>query len=199
MRRRRSPAQEPRPFGGAVAASGPLPHPAFFFYGVGEGTRKAATHSRVGGEPLPETATVTSTSTTTQCVLPCSRAYLSTLSLSCLPTAGSEEQLQRGGGRISPTCRVWQRDNNEEDGSDDDGTRGEHRRRKYVGCNCTCLSAVSHMLANGYHFVVSHILANGGETTTTRMVATTTGREDNIAEESTLAILPVCFFCCCCF
>ncbi len=27
---------------------------------------------------------------------------------------------------------------------------------------------------------------------TRRMMATTTGREDNIAEESTLAILPVC-------
>ncbi len=49
------------------------------------------------------------------------------------------------------------------------------------------LFVVSLMLANGYFFVVSHMLANGGETTATRMVATTTGREDNIAEESTLA------------
>ncbi len=35
-------------------------------------------------------------------------------------------------GRSSPTCRLWRRDNDEEDG---DGTRGQHvhRRRKYVG------------------------------------------------------------------
>ncbi len=37
------------------------------------------------------------------------------------------------------------------------------------------------------------MLANGGGTTRRRMVVVTTEREDNIAEESTLAILPVCF------
>ncbi len=27
---------------------------------------------------------------------------------------------------------LWQRDNDKEDGCDDDGTRGQHHRRKYV-------------------------------------------------------------------
>ncbi len=36
------------------------------------------------------------------------------------------------------TCRLWRRDNDEEDGGDDEGTRGQHCRRKYVGYT-TCL------------------------------------------------------------
>ncbi len=33
---------------------------------------------------------------------------------------------------------AWRRDNDEEDGGDDDGTRGQHCRRRYVGYT-TCL------------------------------------------------------------
>ncbi len=91
---------------------------------------------------------------------------------------------------LSPTCRLWRRNN------DEDGTRGQHvnRQRKYVGYT-TCLLLLFFLLLSlcclphaGY----------GGGTTTRKMVATTTAREDNmyIAEESTLAIPPVC---CCCF
>ncbi len=79
---------------------------------------------------------------------------------------------------LSPTCRLWRRDNDEEDGGDDDGTRGQHvpRRRKYVGYT-TC-----HMQAMAE-----------GQRRPRRMA---TGREDNmyIAEESTLAILVVVVF-----
>ncbi len=135
---------------------GSPPPPRFSFLWGGEGDPKAATHSRVGGEPLPDydqTATVTPTTTTTHCVLPCFRAYLSTLSLSCPPHCrirGAE--LQRGGGRISPKCGLWRRENDElQDGVDDNGTRGNVmlplvpiRRRKYVGCNYTCLFVISH-------------------------------------------------------
>ncbi len=75
----------------------------------------------------------------------------------------------------------------EEDGGDDDGTRGQHvhHRRKYVGYT-TCLLFI---------FVVISLLSPTCWLWRTRkMVVTTTGREDNIyiAEESTLAIQPVC-------
>ncbi len=53
--------------------------------------------------------------------------------------------------------------------------------------------SVSFCLFVCYLFAVPHMLANGGGTTTMRMVATTTGREENITDESTLAMLPVCF------
>ncbi len=41
---------------------------------------------------------------------------------------------------LSPTCWLWRRDNDEEDGGGNDGTRGRHVhcRRKYVGYT-TCL------------------------------------------------------------
>ncbi len=38
----------------------------------------------------------------------------------------------------SPTCWLWQRDNDEEDGGGDDGTSRQHRRRTYVGYT-TCV------------------------------------------------------------
>ncbi len=154
---------------------GPPPPPGHS-YGVGEGTRKAATHSRVGGEPLPDydqTATVTPTATTTtQCVLSCSRAYLSTLSLSCLPhcrirgaaamgeEGGSLPRTGYGGG--TTTRRMVATTTVARTGREEDMFSSRpvvHCRRKYVGCNCTCLFVVSHMLANGYLFVVSHMLA----------------------------------------
>ncbi len=120
------------------------------------------------------------------------------------------------------TCRLWPRDNHEEDGGDDHGTRGQHvrRRRKYVGyttclllfhmqamvegqrrgrwrrdVRTTCTSPKKVRCLYYLSVVVSHA-GYGGGTTLRRMVATTTGREDNmyIAEECTLAILPVC--CC---
>ncbi len=122
MRRRRSLAQEPRPFGGVVAASGPLPHPAFFFYGVGEGTRKAATHSR-GGRGTPAglrpdcDADPDSNDYNVYSIVP---VLTYPLSLSLVsPTAGSEEQLQGGSlphagyGGGTTTRRM---------------VRGEHRR-----------------------------------------------------------------------
>ncbi len=73
----------------------------------------------------------------------------------------------------------------EEDGGDDDGTRGQHvhRRRKYVGY-ATCLLFIL--------VVISLLSPTCWLWWTKRMVATTTGRENNIAEESTLAMLPVC-------
>ncbi len=94
-------------------------------------------------------------------------------------------------GRISPTCRLWRRDD------EDDGRRQRDERRtsprlwttakRYVGYTI-CLSVCS-------SFCLPHA-SYGGGTTTRRMVATTTAREDNmyIAEESTLAIIPVCCF-----
>ncbi len=74
-------------------------------------------------------------------------------------------------------------------GGDDDGTRGQHvnRRRKYIGYTTWLLL----LFFFCYRFVVSHMLAMAeghagyGEED---------GGEDNIAEESTLAILPVCCF-----
>ncbi len=53
---------------------------------------------------------------------------------------------------LYPTCWLWQRDNDEEDGGGDDGTCGQHRQRMYVGyTNCVFflknLFVVSHMLA----------------------------------------------------
>ncbi len=49
----------------------------------------------------------------------------------------------------------------EEDGGGDDRTRGQHRRRKYVGYT-TCLL----FFFGCYLFVFFHMLANGGGTTT---------------------------------
>ncbi len=91
---------------------------------------------------------------------------------------------------LSPTCWLWRRDNDEEDGGDEDGTRRQHVhcRKKYVGYT-TCLL---------FNFVVISLLSptyllwrrdndeeDGGDDD---------GREDNIAEEGMLAILPVCCF-----
>ncbi len=52
---------------------------------------------------------------------------------------------------LSPTCWLWRRDNEEVDGGEDDGTRGQHCRRKYVGYT-TCLLGFFNL------FVVSHML-----------------------------------------
>ncbi len=95
-----------------------------------------------------------------QCLL------IHSLSLLSPPLQDQRSSCSGGGGRISPTYRLWRRDNDEATAA----TTGReenmfssrpvvHCRRKYVGCNCTCLFVVSHMLANGYLFVVSHMLA----------------------------------------
>ncbi len=59
---------------------------------------------------------------------------------------------------------MLRRDKDKEDGGDDNETRGQHRRRRYVGyTTCRCFFGC-------YLFVVSHMLANGGGTTTRRMM-----------------------------
>ncbi len=64
----------------------------------------------------------------------------------------------------SPTCWLWQRDNDEENGGGDDRTSGQHRRRTYVGYT-TCVL----FFCSCYLFVVSRMLANGGRTATRRI------------------------------
>ncbi len=153
MRRRRSPAQEPRPFGSEVAASGPPTHPAFLFFWGGWGDPNRIPLPGGRGTPAglpPDCDGDPYSNAYTHCV-PLVSVLPYPLSLSLFsPAAGSEEQLQRGS-----------------------------------------------LPRAGY----------GGGTTRSsrRMVATTTGREDSIvegrssamlsslAEESTLAILPVGF------
>ncbi len=87
---------------------------------------------------------------------------------------------------LSPTCWLWRRDNDEVDGGDDDSPRGQrvHRRRMYVGYT-TCRFFLLLSLC---------CIPHAGGTMTRRMLVTMTGREDNITEESLLAVLPVCCF-----
>ncbi len=130
MRRSRSPALELRPFSGVVAALGPLPTPLFFYPGW--------------GEPLPDVnhdkTAMTPTATMTpvlSCKFSCFLVY-SVLSPHCRIRGAAA--VRRGSGKcghttcvffilFSPTCRLWPRDNDEEDGGDDDnGAKTSERR-----------------------------------------------------------------------
>ncbi len=59
---------------------------------------------------------------------------------------------------------LWWRDNEKEDGGDDNGTRGQHHRRKYVGY-APCLLFVVVFLS----LCCLRMLANGGRTATRRV------------------------------
>ncbi len=76
--------------------------------------------------------------------------------------------------------------------------KGEHHRGYEQQRKCTLVTLCLFIFCLS-HACLSFRLPHagyGGGTTTRRMVATTTGREDNIAEESTLAILPLLSLCC---
>ncbi len=96
---------------------------------------------------------------------------------------------------LSPTCWLLLREDDEVYGGDND----QRDERTTLLKNVCWLYYLSVIIFFGcYLFGLPHA-GYGRGIMTRKMVVATTGRADSIAEERTLAILPVCclFFCCC--